>query len=168
MITNDNNINFTAKLDLSNVKSNKRMWNQVAQMFEEKTHKTPYTFNLDDSDGVIDIYAHTNTKLQEIEHSCTLSKTGTNELINMTPEKITNKLVKLLNIFKSHDKTTNTGLECLNKLGKNDKYDTLTTCERGQNSIFDRIYWAVTDKAKADRTERIAKDPIFKNAEFLD
>ncbi len=86
----------------------------------------------------------------------------------MTPEKITNKLVKLLNIFKHQDITTETGLECLNKLAKKDKFDTLTACERGKNSIFDRIYWAVTDKAKADRTELIGKDPIFKNAEFLD
>lgn len=41
MISNNynNNVNFTARLDLKNVAKNKRMWNEVAQMFEAKHRK---------------------------------------------------------------------------------------------------------------------------------
>lgn len=170
MISNNynNNVNFTARLDLKNVAKNKRMWNEVAQMFEAKTSKTPYTFHIDDSNRVIDIYATNSTRLDDIEHSCTLSKEGTKKFMALTPEKKVNKLAKLLNIFKRYDKTTNTGLECLEKLEKQDKFDTLTISERGDISFFDRILWAVTDKAQADRVIETSKDPIFKCADFLD
>lgn len=166
--TNNNNVNFTARLDLSNVKKNKRMWNEVAQMFETKTNKTPYTFRIDDSDSVIDIYATNHTRLNDIEHCCTFSKEGTEKFMALTPEKKVNKLAKLLNIFKRHDKTTNTTLECLEKLEKQDKYGTLMSSERGELSFFDRIFGAANDKAKTDRAIAVSKDQIFKDAEFLD
>lgn len=170
MISNNynNNVNFTARLDLKHVTKNKRMWNEVAKMFEAKTSKTPYTFSIDDSDNVIGIYATNRTRLNDIEHSCTFSKEGTKKFMALTPEKKVNKLAKLLDIFKRHDKTTNTGLECLEKLEKQDKFGTLTTCERGDLSFFDRVHWAVMDKAQADRSIAASKDPIFKDADFLD
>lgn len=170
MISNNynNNVNFTARLDLKHVTKNKRMWNEVAQMFEAKTEKTPYTFSIDVSDGVIDIYATNSTRLTDMEHSCTFSKEGTKKFMALTPEKKVNKLAKLLNIFKRYDKTTNTGLECLEKLEKQDKFGTLTTSEKGDVSFFDRVLWAVTDKAQADRSIAASKDPIFKDADFLD
>lgn len=167
-INNNNNVNFTAKLNLSGIKSNKNLWNSVAEKFEEKTTKTPYDFKLSLSDGELDIYATTTTKRSEPEHSCTLSKESTKKLMAMTPEKITQKLVKLLNSFKRHDKTVDTGLGCLEKLGKNDKFGTLTDTFDSGVSAYDKVLWAVVDKANMDKNIIMSKDPIFKNAKFID
>lgn len=166
-INNNNNVNFTAKLNLSGIKSNKRVWNSVAEKFEEKTKKTPYDLELSLSDGELDIYATTTTKHNEPEHCCTLSKESTKELMAMTPEKITQKMVKLLNTLKRHDDTVDTGLECLEKLDKNDKFGTLNDTFDSGSSIYDRVLWAVIDKADIDRYRVLSKDNIFRDAKFL-
>lgn len=163
----DNNINFTAKLDLSNIKHNKRVWNSVGRIFEEKTRKIPYEFELNDNNGAIDIYAISQSKSREFEHGCELSKEGTENLLNRSPNRIAGKLIKLLNIFKNDDKTTNTILECLEKLEKNDKYGNLTKDTKDTISIYDRVYWAILDKAKADISDSTMNDLVFKDAKFV-
>lgn len=167
-ISNNNNINFTAKLDLTGVRKNKRMWHNVADMFEARTKRTSYTFRLDDSDREFCVQADTILKGgYDHEHSVALSKEATQKFMEMAPEKITQKLVKLLNVFKKHDETLETGLECLNKLEKRDKFATLTDTFDSGESFYDRIWGAIKDKANKDSRIALDKDRMFKNAEFI-
>ena len=152
---------------MSNEKQNKRVWNSVGRIFEEKTRKIPYEFKLYDNNGAIDIYATAHSKYQEIEHECMLSKEGTEKLLNRSPNRIAGKLIKLLNIFKNNDKTTNTILECLEKLEKQDKYGNLTKDTKDKISIYDRVYWAILDKAKADISDSTMNDLVFKDAKIV-
>lgn len=169
-INNNSNVNFTARLDLSRVSSNKRMWSNVADMFEAKTKKIPYTFRLDNSCDELVIQADTILKSgYDPEHDVIISKKATEELMAMTPEKIAQKLVKLLNVFKEQDQTLDAGFKFLNKLEKKDKYHTLSdTFDSGKETFFDRIWCAVIDKTKADRYRALREDSIFRNAEFVD
>ena len=74
-IDNNSNVNFTARLDLSRVTSNKRMWSNVADMFEAKTKKIPYTFRLDNSCDELVIQADTILKSgYDPEHDVIISK----------------------------------------------------------------------------------------------
>ncbi len=113
MINNNfsRNVNFTARLDLNNVKNNRKVWKNVAQIFEDKTQKIPYEFQLSDSNNCVDIYALSDNTLGDIEHCCTLSKESTKKLMSYPAEKISQKLVKLLNVFKHQDKTRYTALD---------------------------------------------------------
>lgn len=170
MINNryDGKTNFTARLDLSNIKLNKRKWNSVAQMFEAKTQKDAYTFQISDNSKRIDIYALSDVN-NDIEHSCLLSNDGTQKLMELPEEKITQKLIKLLNVFKHQDKTRADSVEFLEKFEKSDKYGTLNSphYENG-DSIYDRVFYPILDKMKADRASAMSKDSIFRDADFVD
>lgn len=168
MLTVNNNINFTAHLDLSNVKLERNRWKNVAKMFEDKTQKDLYTFQLSDSGKQLDVYAFPDA-LEDVEHSCTLSKEGTKKLMESSDERITQKLIKLLNIFKHQDNTRMTAVEFLKKLEKDDKYGTLISPNyKNGDSIYDRIFFPVIDKMKADRIVATERDTILKDAQFID
>lgn len=168
LAVNNNNINFTAHLDLTKVKLERNRWKNVAKMFEDKTQKDLYTFQLSDSNRQLDVYAFPDA-LDEVEHSCTLSKESTKKLMEASDEKITQKLIKLLNIFKHQDNTRMTAIEFLKKLHKDDKYGTLTFPNyKNGDSIYDRIFIPVMDKMKADRIAATEKDTILKDAQFID
>lgn len=163
------NVNFTARLDLTNIKNNRKVWKNVAQIFEDKTQKIPYEFQLSDSNNCVDIYALSDNTLEDIEHCCTLSKESTKKLMSYPAEKISQKLVKLLNVFKHQDKTRYTALDFLKKLEKDDKYGTLLTAYyKDGDSIYDRILYPVFDKIKEDRVTAMQNDIIFKDANFID
>lgn len=168
LAVNNNRQNFTAHLDLTNIKLNKKRWNNISKMFEEKTQKTPYTFELSDSNRQLDIYAFPED-FDDVEHSCTLTKEATTKLLEASDEKVMQKLIKLLNIFNHQDTTRKTAIEFLNKLEKDDKYGTLTfPYYKNGDSIYDRIFFPVIDKMKADRMAATERDTIFKDAQFID
>ncbi len=168
LTVNNNHQNFTARLDLTNIKLNKTRWKNISKMFEDKTQKANYTFELSDSNRQLDIYALPD-ELEDVEHSCTLSKEGTKKLMEESDEKITQKLIKLLNIFTHQDNVRTTAVEFLQKLEKSDKYGTLITpYYKDGDSIYSKIFSPVIDKMKADRIAATERDTILKDAQFID
>ncbi len=165
-VNNNNNVNFQARLDVSQITKNKKMWNEVAEMFEAKTSKKPYTFYIDESNGQLFIDTFNVTKLDDHEHQCILSREGTEKFMAMTPEKKVSKLVKLLNIFRHQDKTNDGTYKLLKQLEKNDKYGTLFEDIRPNESSYDRILWTTQNLAEEDRKIAASKDAIFRDAEF--
>lgn len=165
-----NSINFTAKLDISEIKNNKALWNNVADIFENKTKKIPYDFSVSDENNKIDIFASADLGNEDYsEHCCTLTKSAAKDLLTYSQEKIAQKFIKLLNIFKHQDNTKIDTMEFLKKLAKNDKYDTLSTPRYDNgDSIYDRIFYPIFDKIKQDRINAVVDDPIFKDADFID
>ncbi len=165
-----NSINFTAKLDISEIKNNKALWANVADIFENKTKKIPYDFSVSDQNNKVDIFASVDLGNEDYsEHCCTLTKSASKDLLTFSQEKIAQKLIKLLNIFKHQDKTKIDTIEFLNKLEKSDKYDTLNTpiYENG-DSIYDKVFYPIFDKMKQDRIKAVADDSILKDADFID
>lgn len=168
LAVNNNNINFTAHLDLTKVKLERNRWKNVAKIFEEKTQKDLYTLELTDSGKQLDIYAFPED-FDDVEHSCTLTKEATKKLMETSDEKISQKLIKLLNIFNHQDTTRKTAIEFLKKLQKDDKYGTLTFPNyKNGDSIYDRLFIPVMDKMKADRIAATERDTILKDAQFID
>lgn len=167
---NYNNVNFTARLDLTNIKTNKKVWQDVAQMFEQKTQKTPYTFELTEQGKLLDIYALPEAKgFDDVEHECTFSEDGTKKLMGLTADKITQKLVKLLDVFKHQDKTRQMTGEFLKKLEKNDIYNTLdTSVSKDEYTISEKFWGSTFDKMTADRIAATKNDEIFEGALFID
>lgn len=167
---NYNNVNFTARLDLTNIKTNKKVWQDVAQMFEQKTQKTPYTFELTEQGKQLDIYALPESKgFDDVEHECTFSEDGTKKLMSLTADKITQKLVKLLDVFKYQDKTRQMTGEFLKKLEKNDIYNTLdTSVSKDKYTISEKFWDSTFDKMTADRIAATKNDEIFEGALFID
>ena len=71
-IGNANSINFTATMDVSEVRNNKERWENVAKIFEQKTQKYEDTFTLsalDDGEGLL-LYAQTSP---EKESKCSIT-----------------------------------------------------------------------------------------------
>ena len=165
-VNNNNNINFQARLDVSKVTKNKKMWNEVAEMFETKTAKKPYTLHVDDSDGEICFDTFNSSKFYDHEHQCILPKDGAEKFMAMTPEKKVNKLVKLLNIFRRQDKTNDGAIKLLRQLEKDDKYGTLFEDIRPMENSYDRILWTTQDLASKDRNIAASKDAILRDAKF--
>ena len=167
LAVNNNRQNFTARLDLTNIKLNKNRWDNISKMFAEKTQAFPYTFEISDSGRQLDIYAFSD-ELDIMKRGCTLSKSGTKKLMALPDEKITQKFIDLLDNFKYQDETLVTSLEFLNKLKANDKYGTLLyPYFSDDQSIFSRIFHQVLVKMNVDRASVTEKDAIFKDAKFL-
>lgn len=166
----NNSVNFTAKLDISEMRNNKKLWSEVVDIFENKTKKTPYDFIVTNSDNRIDIYATTELNADDYsEHCCTLTKKATKTLLSLDADSIAQKFVKLLNIFKHQDKTKVDTLAFLAKLEKADKYHTLNTPRyENDDSIYDRIFYPIFDKMKDDRIVAVEDDFILKDADFID
>lgn len=167
LTVNNNRQNFTARLDLANIKLNKNRWDNISKMFAEKTQEISYTFKLSDSGRQLDIYAFSD-ELEIMKRGCTLSKSGTKKLMALPDEKITQKFIDLLDNFKYQDETLVTSLEFLNKLKDNDKYGTLFyPYFPDDQSIFSRIFHQIMVKMNVDRSSVTGKDAILKDAKFL-
>ncbi len=167
MNINNNNVNFTARLNLSEIKTNKQRWNNISHIFENKTKNIDYNVDLKMKDDSLDIFAY-NQNENDFEHFCTLSKESTKKLMAMDDEKISGKFEKLIRIFKDLDKTKTFTVEFLNKLEKHDKYGTLTKAKyKDGDSIYDRIFYPVFDKMQDDTIAATYKDPILKDAKIV-
>lgn len=83
LTVNNNRQNFTARLDLANIKLNKNRWDNISKLFAEKTQEISYTFKLSDSGRQLDVYAFFD-ELDIMKRGCTLSKSGTKKTYGLT------------------------------------------------------------------------------------
>ena len=111
----NNQIAFTAKMDLSQVQNNKERWQNIAKIFEEETKEYPNdTFYISDSSKrTINIDAETSVSESNYEeHSSDILMTDFKNLLNESDETIANKFVKLFKLFRQYDD----GKKCASKL----------------------------------------------------
>ena len=93
----NNNVNFTARMDLKKVSINKAKWENIATLFEQKTAKYPNdTFYMEDLANGISGY-NINSKTGQ-ETSVNIFGVEFDKLMNMPDSKIVAKFKKILDI----------------------------------------------------------------------
>lgn len=152
----NNNVNFTARMDLSKVTMNKERWQKIATLFEQKTQKYPNdTFYMEDLANGINAYNVNSKTGQEI--SVEVNGVELDKLLNMPDSKIVSKFKKMLNISahkqKIYDATTKY-TEKLFKLTKNGTSDM---------GIWDEAVNIASKEAKAMQ----AKDKFLNDIDIL-
>lgn len=150
-------INFTAKLDVSQMTTNVKRWKNIAQIFETKTADAPHDtiILMKDEQGAVDI-CHM-LKDSGISY-CKLAKEKISSLLKNPDEKVADSMAKLLGIYKHTNKNIDFAHDLLNKMEKNDK---------SFDSEFAGEFWKlVFNKCTKDVQKSINKDPslrLFKN-----
>jgi hypothetical protein len=170
----NNNINFTARLDISKFK-NSAKWKSIAKRFESETAKKDYDIVMSNNErnpNAIDIEGWSPTN--DYYHYSCLGKDATKTLLNSSEENIVKTLKKFLNIFREQDKKSQICDDFMMQLEKNDKYKTLDKefCVDGAKiRLFDKIYWPLAEKIEADHAKIIEKaqmkDKILQDTEFV-
>ena len=158
----NNQIAFTAKMDVSRVKNNKERWQNIAKIFEEQTQQYPddVFYISDDDKGEISFDADTSVKISGTgfnlkEHVGSISAENKEKLYRRTDKTIANKFAKLLRLFRQNDDAEKCASELFNILTKGKTRDF-------KDEYFD-IFW---DKASDILTpalkDNVNMDPILK------
>lgn len=149
----NNNINFTARMDISKLTLDQKRWNNIAKVFEQKTAKYPNdTFSLTNSHNFIEAYNYNKKTGDEIVADIPIDK-----LMEMTDNKIAAKFKKMLDIAVHRDKIytkTNKFIENMNK--------TLKHTEFNKDIVWQRVVNITNDGTQALKNE----DSFFKNVEI--
>ena len=99
----NNNINFTARMDVSKLTMNKARWAKIAEVFEQKTAKYPNdTFYMEDIANGISAY-NVNTKTGN-EICANIFGVEFDRLTNMSDSQIVSKFKKMLDISAKKQK----------------------------------------------------------------
>lgn len=149
--------NFGAKIDLQEVRSYSNRWQNIADIFEKKTNKTPqYTFYLtSDEKGVL---CSIESMATNNEHSFNLDFLGLKRLMQNSDETIANTLVNALEILKKQDKIADETKKFLQRIiPKNSK----KSFEKQTDQIWESVV-SISDKLSE---EAKANDSILK--EFI-
>jgi len=150
-----NSVNFTAKMDISGVKTGAERLQNIAQMFETKTKKYPNdTFQLRDFGDSFQI--DYMDKVTELEHCASIPTETWNKFLQKSDEAITKKLVKLFNIFKKEDREIEKAQKYIDSFIKNDKNNDPTR--------FESKFWdIVVARTNADKQIAVKKDPVLRD-----
>lgn len=147
----NNKVNFTARLNLKNVENNLKQWKQADKILQEKTAKIPYSISVIDSYDCASICIPSRTDTVRI---IGLSDKCLEKLVALTPEKMANKLIKLIKIFAKEDAENIKTIKLLRSFAKS---------EVGLEENFARFA-----EINAENTRKsIYKDNIFKDCEYI-
>ena len=116
-INKNNNINFTAKMELRKITQNKKRMQDIATLFEQKTKKYPDdTFYMsDDSQG---LYIYNISSKGGSETSVTINRKELEHLLKMKNSTIVSKFKKILDIAAHRQKIYDITKEYAEKLYK--------------------------------------------------
>ena len=155
----NNNVNFTARMDISRVTMNKNRWQNIAALFEQKTQKYPNdTFFMEDLPNGINCWNYNNKTTEEI--CASIEGVEFDRLLNMSDNTIVSKFKKMLDISYHKQRiydATNKYLEKLSKISKNSE----------QSDIDTKIWDQVVDIATMDAEDLQNKDKFLKDIDIL-
>lgn len=152
----NNNVNFTARMDLSKVTMNKARWENIANLFEQKTAKYPHdTFQLEDIANGIGGYNVNSKTGQEI--CANIFGVEFDKLMNMPDSKIVSKFKKMLNISAQKQKIYDATMQYENKLAKITKKDV------NDIEIWDKAVDIADKEAKAMQS----KDSFLRDIDIM-
>lgn len=155
----NNNLNFTAKMNILTNEVNTERLQKIAQKFEAKTAKYPNdTFEINGTKKHgFQIY-HFDNDLDE-ENCCDITNNQWNNLFKNSNDFIADKFIKLFEIFKHKNTEYNNAKKYINSVRKNDQYNDPTD--------FEQKFWDIfTAKTMKERELTIAKDSTLKNFEI--
>lgn len=156
-------INFTAKLDVRQIKYNKERWENIAKIFEMNTKKINDEFELSERSSYplnyppsLHLDAYTSREQKSInEHCADTFGEHMKSFYENSDETIAKKLEKLLRIFRREDKDKEIAKDFFAKIQKNDKHNDAT--------VFDDKFWDImTEKLDVDTRLSLDRDPVLK------
>lgn len=152
----NNNVNFTARMDVSKVTMNKARWTKIAELFEQKTAKYPNdTFYMEDIANGISAY-NVNSKTGN-EISANIFGVEFDRLTNMSDSQIISKFKKMLDISAHKQKIYDATTEYTEKLFK------ITKESVSDSKIWDEAVSIADKEAKAMQN----KDSFLKDVDIL-
>ncbi len=155
---NNNQVNFKAQMNVSNVTTNLKRWRKVANLFETKTARSPEdVFTLFPyRDGSLDVAY----RLENIDISfCKLQLPQIKKLLKDTDDAVAAAFAKLLVIYKAQVKKIGYTKEFLDKMSNG-----------GKNADADftaKLWRVVMEKCMKDVNKSLEANPslnVFKNA----
>lgn len=157
--SNSNSINFTAKMNILTKDVDVKRLSTIAEKFEMKTKHFPNdTFELNgNKQNGYQIY-HFDKHYNE-ENCCDISLEQWQKLLEKSNEFISDKMVKLLNIFKQKDQEISNASKYISSvMAKNENNDPTN---------FEQKFWDIMwEKVTKDRSLAVAKDSTLKNFEI--
>lgn len=152
----NNNVNFTARMDIRKVTMNKTRWAKIAEQFEQKTSKYPNdTFYMEDIANGINAY-NINSKTGN-EISANIFGVEFDRLMNMTDSQIVSKFKKMLNISAHKQRIYDATNDYTKKLFK------ITKEAASDMKIWDEAVSIANKEAKAMQK----KDSFLKDVDIL-
>ncbi|MCM1338486.1 MAG: hypothetical protein NC191_02310 [Muribaculaceae bacterium] len=155
-INNQNQPQFTARFRLKNVTNGLEHLQKAAKAAEAKTEKIPYNIGIEafPNDG-INIYA---VSKDGFEHILATSQETFEKMLKLTPEKLTNKLVKLVKLFAKEDKENNKIIKFLTHLEKS---------KSAPHELFIDNYAPLAEINVKDTRLALDKDKLFRDFEYM-
>lgn len=156
----NNNINFSAKLDIRPIQKDINRWQNIAKSFEKETQRYPKdVFEVSNGGEALNelrFYSYVSKNGDVYEHCCDLSEQQSADLLSRTNEQITRKLVKLFKMFKKEDESYDMAKDFVTKLRK-------TTRDKNMEQFEDKFWDAFVEKASNDFATLKNKDADFKD-----
>lgn len=147
------NINFQARLDISNVKTNRNRWKNIAKNFREETKNFPeetmkvLEYEVDTS--IIGPVISESSNLGILE-AITWNKTIKNVLENNDDKTIAKKIAKLLDIAIVADSRKNKVVQKYEKMADKQYWLPSDRFTEQRNAEFEKIETAASNKANRD------------------
>ena len=152
---NNNQTSFGAKMQVSGA-LNKARWSNIAKEFEAKTSSVPdYKVELKEALNaglMVSVLKEGDKKINLLEHVFSLG--GTDKLLDLSDNSITQKIMKLLDIAKYNYKVIT---EIPNDIQKLENEYGIKIDDRTRCSLETTIRWEANDKIRA----AINDDPIL-------
>ena len=158
----NNNINFTAKLNVRALTDNKSRWKNIAAEFERQTLKLKDDTLVLTNDNELEIAKHygpkVTTPMSKLQYLL-LTNECTEKLMQLSDEKIAKKLAQILNIFKKEEKIQH---------ASSILYDVSKTKNKNGNTNIDKdLVYKMLDalklKMRKDTSDSIATDTLLRN-----
>ena len=146
-----NNISFKATLDTTDLKFNKKRWNNINEEFSKITTDSPKDVFVLSNDKQLEIYMDTRHEVGEAR----LSKAGTKNLMSLPDKEIAKQLKKLLDIFNNEEKVYNLAEEFLKTIGKKGDFIPL------KNFDEDTFWDIIVNKVVEDTKDTIRNDSFL-------
>lgn len=147
----NNNINFTARMDLKGIKKNMQRWESISEKFSSKTQDIDDTFTLMEKDSGLEVEAFDEGLIHFGEK--TLKK-----LLKLTDEEVAEKFKKLSDIFVQKRKTLNAAHKNINNFRSRTAPDEF-------EDIADSIMDKAISKIYSDAETAINSDKLLKKAD---
>lgn len=155
----NNNVNFTARMDVSQITMNKSRWQKIATLFEKETQKYPNDeFRMRDLPNGVGGYNYNPQTYDEI--SVNVEGVEFDRLLNMDDNVIVSKFKKILDIGAKKRQIYNETDKFIKKLSKIVK-------KTGIDDIENKIWDNSVDIAVAETKTLQNKDKFLKDIEIL-
>ncbi len=150
----NNQTNFTARINASDLQTNVRRWRKIARIFEEKTSTNPNeSLDLIKTDlNEVDVFY---TKSESGVSFCRLQQEQIKKLLEKTDNEVAEAFVKLMKVYKYHYQKIEYSVDFMKRIQQtdNNKFD----------ADFANNFWMlILGKCRADFQQSLDKDSALK------